>query len=198
MHNVIRLEKKVIKIPQDIQIVFNKATCIYSKQEVEEALDRMAVQITEEASDSNPIFLCVVVGGMIPLGSLLTRMIFPLEVNYIHATRYEGKTSGGELTWKAEPTCDMTGRTIVIVDDILDTGLTLSAIIDYCKQKGCKKVYSSVLVDKHHARQQGGLEKADFTGLTIDGDHYVFGYGMDYKGYLRNAPGVFAIDPEHL
>lgn len=190
-------EKTVIKIPEDIKAVFEKATCIYSKREVEQALDRMAIAITDEVSELNPIFLCVVVGGMIPLGSLLTRIIFPLEINYIHVTRYQGKTAGGELYWKATPTCDLHGRTIVIVDDILDSGLTLKAIVDYCKDRGATTVYTSVLVDKLNARQTGGLQKADFTGLTV-GNHYVFGYGMDYQGYLRNAPGIFAIAPEHM
>ena len=187
----------MIKIPEDIQSVLEKATCIYSKEQVEHALNRMAQEITEEVSESYPIFLCVVVAGMIPLGSLLTRVIFPLEVNYIHATRYQGGTAGKELTWKAKPTCDLEGRTLVVVDDILDSGLTLAAIVNYCQKAGAKKIYTSVLVDKHHARKAGGLLKADFTGLTVDGDHYLFGYGMDYRGYLRNAPGIFAIAPEH-
>lgn len=186
----------MIKIPEDIKSVYEKATCIYTKEEVERAIDQMAHEISGAVSESYPIFLCVVVGGMIPLGSLLTRMVFPLEINYIHATRYQGATSGGELVWKAKPTCNLQGRTVVIVDDILDSGLTLSAIIKYCEEQGAKKIYTSVLVDKHHARQDDGLEQADFTGLTV-GNHYVFGYGMDYQGYLRNAPGIFAIAPEH-
>lgn len=187
----------MIKIPQDVQSIFEQATCIYSKEEVEHSLDKMAVAITETVSDGYPIFLCVLVAGMIPLSSLLMRIVFPLEINYIHATRYQGQTSGGHLHWKAKPTCDLKGRTIVIVDDILDSGLTLAAIINFCKEQGAKKIYTSVLVDKHHARQEGGLESADFTGLTVGGDPYLFGYGMDYRGYLRNAPGIYAIAPEH-
>jgi hypoxanthine phosphoribosyltransferase len=190
------LEKSVVNIPEDIQSVFAKATCIYSKAEVEQALDKMANDIIDKVSESHPIFLCAVVGGMIPLGGLLTRMTFPLEINYIHATRYQGATTGGELIWKAKPTCNLENRIVVIVDDILDTGLTLSAIIDFCKDRGAREIYTAVLVDKHHARQPGGLETADFAGLTV-GDHYVFGYGMDYRGYLRNAPGIYAIAPEH-
>jgi hypoxanthine phosphoribosyltransferase len=188
----------VIKIPQDIQTVFDRSTCIYSRQEVERAIDRMALEITEAVSGLFPIFLCVVVGGIIPLGSLLTRMIFPLEVNYIHATRFQGKTTGGEIEWKAKPTCDLKDRVVVVVDDILDSGITLSEITRYCREQGAKEVYSSVLVDKHHARFSSGLAQANFTGLTVDGHHYVFGYGMDYKGYLRNAPGIFAVAPEDV
>jgi hypoxanthine phosphoribosyltransferase len=187
----------VLKIPEDIEIIYQKSQCLYSRKEVEAAFDKMANEITAELSEQNPIFLCAVVGGMIPLGILLTRLMFPLEINYIHATRYEGQTSGGELYWKAQPTCSLQDRTVIIIDDILDSGLTLSAIIKYCEQHGAKKVYTAVLVDKHRIRELEGLDKADFVGLTV-GNHYVFGYGMDYRGYLRNAPGVYAVPPEYV
>ena len=74
--------------------------------------------------------------------------------------------------------------------------MTLAAIIAEIKARGAKEVYSAVLVDKHHKRVPNGLEKADFVGLHVD-DHFIFGYGMDYNEYLRNAPGIFIVSPEH-
>lgn len=183
-------------LPEHIRDVFAKATCIYSKDEVEAALDRMATAISHSLAQSNPIFLCVVVGGIVPLGNLLPRLDFPLEVDYVHATRYRGDTKGKNLEWKALPACDMKGRTILVVDDILDGGITLAEIINYCKNQGAQAVYSAVLVDKCHARLAGGLQQADFSGLEVE-NHYVFGYGMDYKGYLRNAPGIYMVAAEH-
>lgn len=185
-----------MQVPHEIQKVLEKATCLYTKQEVEAALDKMALEINYKLANSNPIFLCVVVGGMIPLGNLLPRLVFPLEVDYIHATRYRGTTSGGELQWKGVNNCSLKERTVIVVDDILDSGITLQAVIDHCKAEGAKDVYSAVLVDKREARKPGGLPKADFTGLVV-GNHYVFGYGMDYKEYLRNVPGIYAVAPEH-
>jgi len=185
-----------MKLPEDIREVMAKATCLYSKAEVEKALDTMAAAIHNRLADTNPVFLCVVVGGMIPLGNLLPRLDFPLEVDYIHVTRYRGSTTGGELHWKAKHNCDLTNRTVVVVDDILDSGLTMGAVIDYCRNEGAEAVYSAALVDKKDARASGGLQHADFVGLEVD-NHYVFGYGMDYKEYLRNAPGIYAIAPEH-
>ena len=85
---------------------------------------------------------------------------------------------------------------MVVVDDILDGGITLDSIVKYCENAQAKKVYSAVLVDKHQARDPKGLPKADFCGLTVE-NHYVFGFGMDYKGYLRNAPGIYMVSPEH-
>jgi hypoxanthine phosphoribosyltransferase len=181
-------------IPQDIKEVYQRATCLFSREEVELAIDTMAQKIHKTISHENPVLLCVMIGGLVPMGSLLLRLDFPLELHYVHATRYRGEIKGGNLHWKASPSFNIEGRTVLIVDDILDGGLTLAAIVDYCKQQGAKKVLTAVLVDKEHMREPGGLEEADFCGLTVE-DRYVFGYGMDYKEYLRNAPGVFVVDP---
>ncbi len=182
-------------LPTQIRNVYAKAKCLYSKDQVEVALDNMAREISVKLADTNPILLCLVVGGIVPLGNLLPRLDFPLEVDYVHATRYGGQTVGSELVWKAKPTRSVEGRTVIVVDDILDGGLTLAAIIDNCRKRGAAHVYSAVLVDKKHPREPGGLQHADFTGLVVD-DLYVFGYGMDYKEYLRNAPGIYAVQ-EH-
>ncbi len=186
----------VSDLPEQIRDVFAKATCIYSKPEVEQALDVMAHEISEKLAESNPLFLCVVVGGIVPLGNLLPRLEFPLEVDYVHATRYRNDIVGKDLVWKAEPSTDLKNRNVVIVDDILDGGVTLQAIVDYCRAKKAQAVYTAVLVDKYDARLEKGLKSADFCGLKIE-NHYVFGYGMDYKGYLRNAPGIYMVAPEH-
>jgi hypoxanthine phosphoribosyltransferase len=183
-------------LPQQIYKVYAQAERLYSKHEVESAFDQMADKIRAKLANTNPIFLCVVIGGIIPMGNLLPRLDFPLEVDYIHVTRYKGTTKGSNsLHWKAEPSCSLQNRTVVVVDDILDGGLTLARIVEYCKIKGANAVYSAVLVDKLKIREPGGMEKADFSGLKVD-NRYVFGYGMDYKEYLRNAPGIFAVTTE--
>ena len=183
-------------LPDDIREVFAKSTCLYTKNQVDAALDKMATEISYKLSNANPVFLCVVVGGIVALGNLLPRLDFPLEVDYVHATRYGNNTVGREISWKVKPNCSMKGRTIVVVDDILDGGVTLDAIVTLCEDAGAKEVFSAVLVDKHAARLPEGVKSADFTGLRVE-NHYVFGYGMDYKGYLRNAPGIYMVAPEH-
>lgn len=184
-----------MQIPQHILDIYRRSSCLYSKAEVEEALSKMATHISEVLSDKNPILLCVMIGGVVPVGNLLPHLDFPLELHYVHATRYRGEMRPGELHWKASPSFDIKNRTVLVVDDILDGGGTLAAIVEYCKQQQATEVYTAVLVDKKHPRDPGGLEKADFTALTVD-DHFIFGYGMDYKEYLRNAPGIFVVDPQ--
>lgn len=189
--------ESVIKLPEDIKEIFERSTCLYTKAQIDESLDRMAIEMGERLATKNPLFLCVVVGGIVPLGNLLPRLDFPLEVDYVHATRYGTQTQGGELHWKAEPNSDLQGRTVVVVDDILDSGITLAQVMDYCHKRGAREVFSAVIVDKHEARQPGGIPTADFTGLNVD-NHFVFGYGMDFKGYLRNAPGIYSVAEEHM
>ncbi|MDX2346638.1 MAG: hypoxanthine-guanine phosphoribosyltransferase [Legionella sp.] len=179
-----------------IQEVHSKSTQLFSMQQIDAALDKMAKVIHDDLHDQNPVVLCVMIGGLIPLGHLLTRLQFPLEVDYVHATRYQGDTEGGELHWRAKPNTDLSNRTVLIVDDILDAGITLSAIIDEIKTMGAKTVKTAVLVDKHHERADNGLKQADYTGLEV-ADHFIYGYGMDYQEYLRNVPGIYVVAPEH-
>lgn len=170
--------------------VYRSSERLFDLEEVEQALDAMSERITAELVDTNPIVLCVMNGGLLPAGRLLTRLDFPLWLDYVHATRYRDKTVGGELHWIKRNSVPLKDRTVLIVDDILDEGVTLAAIARYCEGEGVRRVLSAVVVEKIHDRGNGF--KADFVGLQVD-DRYVFGYGMDYKGYLRNAPGIFAV-----
>lgn len=174
---------------QQAQRVFDQADCLFTAEQVDAAFDAMAQQITKILKESDPLVLCVMTGGVIPVGQLLPRLNFPLQIDYIHATRYTGKTVGGELHWIVKPETSLKDRVILVIDDILDEGLTLQAIVEACKKTGAKEVYSAVLVNKLHDRKSGTT--ADFVGLEVE-DRYIFGYGMDYKGYWRNAKGIFA------
>ncbi|OGV51156.1 MAG: hypoxanthine-guanine phosphoribosyltransferase [Legionellales bacterium RIFCSPHIGHO2_12_FULL_42_9] len=184
-----------MSIPSKIKKIYESSDLLYTANEVEAALDRMARSIEEQLRDKNPVIICVMIGGLIPMANLLLRLNFPLEVDYVHATRYGSTTQGGELTWKVRPSLNLANRTVLVVDDILDAGVTLAAIIKEIKNTGAAEVYSAVLVDKDHQRDPNGLQQADFVGLEVD-DHYIFGYGMDYEEYLRNAPGIFIVPPE--
>ncbi|WP_227368160.1 hypoxanthine-guanine phosphoribosyltransferase [Halomonas sp. M20] len=171
--------------------LMENADCLITQEQVERALDRMAEEITRNLGDKLPVFYCVMNGGLITTGHLLTRLGFPLEVDYLHATRYRGGTRGGELFWRVSPEIPMAGRHVVIVDDILDEGTTLAAILAYCREAQATSISTVVLVDKRHERKAVPGLTADYCSLEVE-DRYVFGFGMDYKGYWRNAPGIFA------
>lgn len=168
------------------------AECLYNLQQIHAALDDMAAKITHQLKDENPLILCVMIGALVPTGHLLTRLNFPLEVDYIHATRYRGTTRGGDLHWLVEPRQSLEGRTVLIIDDIMDGGLTLAAIIDYCHQAKAKAIYSAVMVNKIRPREPGVTCEPDFFGVQTE-DRYLFGFGLDYEEYHRNAPGIYAV-----
>lgn len=177
---------------EEVQLALDEADCLFTEAEVEAAIDRMAQAITGRLASSNPLVYCVMNGGLIVTGKLLTKLCFPLEAEYLHATRYGHKLYGTVLDWKVRPTQDMRGRTVLIIDDILDEGATLAAIVGYCREEGAREVLTAVLVDKKHGRKAHTDLKGDFVGLEVE-DRYLFGYGMDYKGYWRNAPGIYAL-----
>jgi hypoxanthine phosphoribosyltransferase len=114
-----------------------------------------------------------------------------VEIDYIHVSRYQGATRGSNLQWIKLPSLSLEGRTVLIIDDILDEGLTLQAIVEHCFEKGAREVRTAVLVEKQLSSRPG-LARADFTGLLVP-NRYVFGYGMDYQGQLRNVPGIYAV-----
>lgn len=174
---------------EEIGIVKQQALQLHSADEVETALDAMAAAISAQLHDSNPLVLCVINGGIIATGKLLPRLDFPLTLDSIHATRYRNATSGSDIHWLFKPTTPIAGRAVLVVDDILDEGHTLHAIVEYCQEQGATAVYTAALFDKRLDIDKP--VKPDFVGLTV-ANHYLFGYGMDYKGYLRNAPGVYA------
>lgn len=175
---------------KSIKKIENESDCLCDSEKLHEVLNTLAANITADLIDKNPLILCVMTGGLIPTGHLVTRLSFPLQLDYIHATRYRGETSGGELHWIQEPSTSLQGRCVLIVDDIFDEGITLFEIANYCKNKGASDVRSAVLVNKIHNRKAN--YKPDYVGLDIE-DRYLFGFGMDYKNYLRNVNGIHAV-----
>jgi hypoxanthine phosphoribosyltransferase len=172
-----------------------RADVVHDADAVSRALDRMAADITVRLADTRPVVLGVMTGALVPLGRLLPRLAFPLELDYIHASRYHGSTTGRDLVWLARPQTPLRNRTVLVVDDILDEGHTLAGIVQECQDEGAEAVFTAVLFDKRHDRRVPGLS-ADFHGLEVP-DRYVFGAGMDYRGYLRNLAAVYAAHPDY-
>jgi hypoxanthine phosphoribosyltransferase len=174
---------------EEINQVEREAEMLYSEQQVESAIDRLALEIEARLAGTNPIVLTVLNGGIIFSGKLLPRLHFPLQTDTVQASRYRGKTSGGQVEWRLQPSLPLRGRTVLLTDDILDEGITLAVIKEWCKGQGVAEILIAVLMDKQIGRERPC--RADFVGLEVE-NRYLFGYGLDYKTYLRNAPGIFA------
>jgi len=173
------------------------STQVYNYQQINEALDVLANKLNVQLKNERPVVLCVMQGGLLFSGHLIPKLNCMLEIDYIHVSRYHNKTSGGELSWKAYPVTPLKDRVVLILDDILDEGKTLQAIIDYCEQQGAKQIESAVLLRKKHKRcvdynhTDGAL--TENIALTVE-DKYVFGFGMDYNGLYRQLDSIYALE----
>ena len=178
----------------DLATALATADVIYDRNALERAIARMAVRIRNDYAGSVPVFLTVMHGGM-PFAAQLALEIgargLDLEFDYLHATRYRGAISGGELVWKHRPVTPLRGRRVLLVDDILDEGHTMAAIGEWCRAQGATDVRIAALAVKLHDRCVPGLT-ADYVGVEVP-DRYVFGYGMDYHEQGRNLPAIYAL-----
>jgi hypoxanthine phosphoribosyltransferase len=181
-----------MSVPDRIVQARSTAELLFSAEAVTAAIDRLAVRLTVALSEENPLLLCVLNGGLPFTGALMQRLQFPLEVSYVHVGRYGDATSGGELDWYARPRMSLANRHVVLVDDILDEGVTLAALEAWCRSEGAAAVTRVVLLDKGSCREK----RTDFAALSCP-DRYVFGWGMDFEGYWRNLPAIYAL-AEHL
>ena len=177
-------------MPDDIRTALERSECLFDRETVDRAVDQMAIRITLALHDEWPVIICVMNGGIIVAAELLLRLHFPLEVDYLHVTRYADTTHGGEIEWRAAPSGPVAGRNVLLVDDILDEGKTLAAAVDRLKALGATTVRTAVLVQKTIARPAALVP--DFIGLTCP-DRYVFGRGMDYRGHWRNLGEIRAL-----
>ncbi len=168
------------------------AELIYSRAQIDAALDELADAITGRLAQRFPLVVSVLNGGLIVAGHLLTRLDFPLEVDYVHATRYRGARTGADrLHWLAPPHNALADRHVLLIDDIFDEGHTLAALEKYCADKGAASVASAVLLKKNHPRPVAAMTPA-FIALEVE-DRYVFGFGMDVDHEWRNANGIYAV-----
>lgn len=163
---------------------------VCSASEVEQAVGRLAREITARLAGAYPLVLAVMGGAVVFAGQLLPRLRFPLDFDYIHVTRYGAATQGGGIDWKVEPPQAVRGRAVLVVDDILDGGETMLAIRERLQAQGAASFQCAVLAQKTLARARP--MDADFAGLAIP-DRFVFGCGMDAKGYWRNLPEIRAM-----
>ncbi len=177
----------------EIDRVRQTAVCLVPQVDVDAAISRLAREISARLADSDPVVYCVMNGGLIFAGQLIPRLDFALEVAYLHATRYGRALSGAQIDWRVRPSAEVAGRSVLVVDDVLDEGHTLASIVDGLRDSGAREVLTAVLVDKRHQRKARPGMRADFTGLDVE-DRYLFGCGLDYKGYWRNLPAIYALD----
>ncbi|MDG0025314.1 hypoxanthine-guanine phosphoribosyltransferase [Trinickia sp. Y13] len=171
--------------------IFQHSEEIVSASEVNASIARMATAIRTQIGEDFPLLLSVMGGAAVFTGMLLPHLDFPLEFDYIHLTRYRNTTKGSaDMQWRVAPAESVKDRVVLVLDDILDEGETMAAIRDRILAMGAKRFLSAVLCEKQIAKAKP--LRPDFCGFEVP-DRYVFGCGMDAKGYWRNLPAIRAL-----
>lgn len=176
---------------KEIEQTLRNSECLISSIEVSAAYERLAAQLNLHFAGLNPIVMVVMNGGLIPAGQLLPHLTFYHRMNYIHATRYRDNQGSNELVWKYKPDIHIENEHILLIDDIFDEGVTLKAIVEELKKEKPASLKCCVLLNKIHDRKVENFN-VDFVGINVE-DRYVYGCGMDFHGYLRHMPGIYAI-----
>ena len=169
---------------------------LYSEEDLQSGVQRMAAEITEVYGDSPLTIVSVLTGSVVLLADLIRKLSMPMRVGVIEASSYGGaRTTRGELTINAELLLDIRGRDVLLVDDIFDTGHTLVKVVEKVRELGPKSVRSAVLLRKHG--RQEVTDQPEFVGFEIP-DEFVVGYGLDYDDHYRNLPHIAVLDQEDL
>jgi hypoxanthine phosphoribosyltransferase len=179
-----------VKGRQEALRLLDEAEMVCDAGRVQREVARLAAEIGAALRGEFPVVLSVMGGAAIFTGQLLPQLDFPLEFGAIEVTRYNNDIQGREITWRLAPRDNVRGRTVLVIDDILDEGITLAAIRKKLLEMGAIKVYSAVFADKAIGREKP--VRADFVGVTVP-NRYVFGFGMDAYGLWRNLPAIYAL-----
>ncbi len=176
----------------DPREILAQSSLIAPSDEVDAAVERMAKAVNGHYRDAPIIMVVVMVGGMWPASRLLSLLDMPVRIDFIHATRYQGQTEGGQLEFRVPTRLNLQNQPVLIVDDIYDVGLTLELIEHYCETRGAQSVESAVLVQKSHERPTTS-SKPRFIGMSVE-DKYVFGCGMDAYEHWRHLDEIRALE----
>lgn len=176
--------------PAEARRMLAEAELVCPEATVQAAIERLAGEIKETLADAYPLVLTVMGGAVVFAGQLLPKLSFPMECDYLHATRYGDVTVGTQLRWVVEPRIPVVGRTVLVLDDILDEGITLAAVKARLLEMGAARCLLAVLADKETGKDKPVA--ADFIGLRLP-NRFVFGCGMDARGAWRNLPAIYAV-----
>lgn len=166
------------------------ADLICNADEVRRAIQQVAEKICAELGNTYPLVLTVMGGAVFFAGQILPLLHFPLDFDYIHVSRYGAATVGADLDWRVAPPEAVRGRTVLVLDDILDGGSTMAAIRDRILGQGAAAFYCAVLTEKTLGKSKPIAP--DYVGLQVP-DRFLFGCGMDARGYWRNLPEIYAM-----
>lgn len=168
---------------------------LLNEQQLQAGVDAMAKQITQRYGDRPLTIVAVMTGSLVLLADLIRRLSMPVRVSLIQASSYRGGTSSGELWIRDDMMLDVSGREVIVLDDIFDTGKTLQEVLRRIQAMGPSSLSSAVLL--HKVGRQTVSMQPDFVAFQIP-DEFVVGYGLDYQDLYRNLPFLAVLEPAEI
>ena len=168
---------------------------LLTEEQIQKRIDELGKILSEEYRDKNPVVLGVMKGVVIFYADMIRRLTVPCQMDFMWISSYEGTGSSGNIQVKRDISTDIKGRHVLILEDIFDTGNSLSFVCDYLKTKEPASLKICTLLDKPSRRKPGVTLEADYVGFTVP-NAFVVGYGLDYNEYYRNLPYVGILKPE--
>lgn len=178
-------DQAIERLPADAHVIFTAV-------EIDAIISRMAREISADLSGSNPIIMPVLLGGAFTAIRLMQHFEFPYEMDTVRIARYGNDLRGGQVHWFARPCLELDGRNILLVDDVLDRGITLQAVQHELKRMNAASVSTAVLIRKT-LDAKAERPAVDYVGADAPNE-FLFGCGMDLEGRWRGLPGLYAVD----
>ncbi len=172
------------------------AKILYTEEQIQKRVKELGAEISAKFKGEELLMVCVLKGSSIFFADLVRAITIPVEFDFIHVSSYgESDTTSGKVTINKDLTVDIKGKNIVIVEDIIDTGVTMKALVPMLMERGPKSVTVCAMLDKP-ARRRVDF-KGDYVGFSIP-DEFVIGYGLDFAHKYRNIPEICVFDTSKL
>jgi len=176
-----------------IQIKDKKFRLSIPESEIQAAVRKVAEQINHDITEKNPVFICVLNGAFMFAGDLMKNVNMPCEITFVKLSSYDGLYTSGVVKEIIGLNESVVGRNVVVVEDIVDTGITMERILSSLRAKGANEIRVATFLQKPDALQCD--IKIDYVAMKIPND-FIVGYGLDYDGYGRNLKDIYTVVPE--
>jgi hypoxanthine phosphoribosyltransferase len=170
-----------------------KLTLLFSGDEIAATVKKLAAEIRQEYQDKHPVLISVLKGSFMFMADLIRLLDFPLEVEFVRLSSYGGGKSPGEIKLVQDVQSNIEGRHVLVVEDIIDTGLTTAFVLEHLGKKKPASLKLCSLTDKPSRREV--TVNIDYLGLTVP-NKFIVGYGIDWNERFRYLPGIYAIEDE--
>lgn len=166
---------------------------LYSQEDIAAAVKRLGKQLSNDYRDKKPLVVCVLTGAVLFMSDIIRQMDIYLDIDFVDVSSYKGGTaSTGKVELIRDLDSDVSGRDIIFVEDIIDTGRTLQFLEDLVSDRGANSIKVCTIFDKPEGRVVSA--KADYVGFNVPNE-FIVGYGLDYKGFYRNLPYIGILKP---